>query len=322
MSENVAEVVNTQSAEAVVEAPKTESIPAPVVEPAVEKPKSTQLLDLAKREAAFRKQEVEYKTKLAEAQKELEDLKYFRNAKEIIGKNPEELLSKLGISYDELTRNIINYYNTEEEKAKTPSVDEIRKQIAAEFEQREVSKAQEIASAAVEGFNREIGEFVKTNEDKFPHLTKLGSTFAGSQSTEELVFDIVSNYFEETGELLDLQTAADTAEEYFREEWNKLNGVLSGKSSAPVEVAATASAPTTEAAPSAQKGRSGNDVNELSNIIDPYGNKGKRFRETIVPTIHNNMPVASPAPFKARRLEREDLIARAVQNYGVVASKK
>ena len=287
---------------------------APVAETPVEKPNSTKLLDLAKKEAQFVKKEVEYKTKLSEYEKQLEELKYFKGAKDIIGKNPEELLSKLGISYDELTRGILDYYDNLDKNAKPPSVEELRKEISKEFEAREAKKYEEQASAAITGFQSEIKSFIASNEEAFPHLTKLGSTLGGTESTEDLVFQIVSNYFEETNELLDLKTAAETAEEYFRDEWNKLNGVLSTKKevappSAPVESVKEVSKPR--------------DANAVADIVS-VEKSGNRFKEKIIssPSINNNIPVASPTPFKQRRLEREELIAKAVAAYDNVARAK
>jgi len=299
---------------------------APIVEPTaeavneavpvVENVNSSKLLDIARKEAQFVKKEVEYKTKLSNYEKELEELKYFRGAKDIIGKNPEELLQKLGISYDELTKGILDYYDNKEKGAKAPTVEELRQEIAREFEQREAQKANLVAQQAVEGFNKEISEFVKSNEEQFPHLTKLGTSLGGAQSTEEFVFDIVSQYFEATGELLDLQTAAANAEEYFRDEWNKLNGVLTGKSSAKVAEQKLADIP----APVAKEVDANRHPGSISDMyeaptISPNGYK--RFKEKVdpAPTISNAIPVRTPAPFRERRLERDELISKAVAAY-------
>lgn len=298
--------------------------PAPAAVP--EPSNSSKLLDLAKKEAKFVAKEVEYKNRLAAAEKELEDLKYFRSAKDVLSKNPEELLQKLGISYDELTKSILDYYDNKEKGAKAPTVEELRAEIAKEFETREKMRVESIQKSAIDSFNNEIKQFVSTNEEKYPHLTKLGTSLGGADSTEDLVFQIVSNYFEETGELLDLETAANTAEEYFAEEWNKLNGVLSGKKSAP---------PVEDASPAkveelANSGRGFNPSAHPDNIIRneelPVANTTsyKRFKEVVntAPTINNTMPVKTAAPFRERRLERDELIAKAVSAYENVARTK
>ena len=296
-------------------APVVEAAAEPVVEtaaPVVEAPNSTKLLDLAKKEAQFVRKEVEYKGKMAEYEKQLEDLKYFKGAKDVLGKNPEELLEKLGISYDELTKSILDYYDNKEKGAKAPTVDELRQEITREFQQREAVKAQELATQAVEGFNKEIVEFVKTNEDKYPHLLKLGTTLGQTESTEELIFGVVSSYFEETGELLDLQTAANTAEEYFKDEWNKLNGVLTGKGSEAPKVEEVTPAKVAETI-----SHKGNNIIGLPDAPTVGTTSYKRFKEVVStsPTLSNAIPVKTATPFRERRLERDELINKAVLAY-------
>jgi hypothetical protein len=287
---------NVPTAEA-TESPVAEAVKAPEV------PSSGKILDLAKKEAAFVKKEVEYKTRLAEAQKELEELQYFRKAKETYKSNPEELLGKLGIGYDELTNAIIDYYDNKEKGAKQPTIEELRKEIESEFMKREQGKVEKEQQAAIEGFSKEISQFVSTNADKYPHLTKLYQPLGQSESPDELIFEVVSNYFEETGELLDLDTAAATAEEYFRDEWNKLNGVLSGK---PVEVAAR-----TESIKE-------NVVVSKENISDTYEEpiSASKFKTKDMPTISNNaMRPVSHIPYKNKNTDRRDIIDKAVAAY-------
>ena len=304
-------------------APVVEAVAEPVVETAPvavpEAPNSTKLLDLAKKEAQFVRKEVEYKGKMAEYEKQLEELKYFKGAKDVLGKNPEELLEKLGISYDELTKSILDYYDNKDKAAKPPSVEELRQEIAREFQQREAQKAEALAAQAVEGFNKEIGEFVKSNEDKYPHLTKLGTTLGQTESTEELIFGVVSSYFEETGELLDLETAANTAEEYFKDEWNKLNGVLTGKGSEAPKVEEVTPAKVAEVV-----AHKGNNIIGLPDAPTVGTTSYKRFKEVVStsPTLSNAIPVKTATPFRERRLERDELINKAVLAYENAARVK
>jgi chromosome segregation ATPase len=279
---------------------------APAEAPKVEVPSSGKILDLAKKEAQFVKKEVEYKQQLAKAQEELKELQYFRNAKQVYKENPEELLGKLGIGYDELTNAIMDYYENKDKGAKTPSVEEVRKQVEEEFSKRESVKAEKEAAAAIESFSKEINQFVKENENTFPHLTKLGTTLGGVQSTDELIFDVVSNYFQETGQILDLKVAAETAEEYFREEWGKLNGVLSGKPAEKVEEKQVVSTPAPVAKPA---------TNEEAPV------SVSKFRVKDQFTITNNMRPVSSVPYKGKDFDRRDIIERAVQTYENVARR-
>jgi len=302
-----AEVVNTQLAEGSVQE-------TPVVENVVAKPTSNQLLDLSKREATFRKQEVAYKAKLAEAEEQLKELQYFRGAKDTYKDNPEQLLSKLGITYEELTKNIIQFYENEEANKKQPSVDEIRKEIAKEFEQRESQKVFKEQEHAILQFQNEIKSFIKDNGESFPHLTKLGHTLAGSDSTDAFMFQVIGDYFNETGELLDLQTAAESAEAYFQEEWQKLNSGLGNKKASIAETPAQSE----QVAPS--RAYNSNNIPDIV-ATSPRANK---FRERTLssPSLNNSIPVNSPVSFKTRRLEREELINKAIQSYEQVARVK
>ena len=290
---------NVPTAEA-TESPVAEAVKAPEV------PSSGKILDLAKKEAAFVKKEVEYKTRLAEAQKELEELQYYRKAKETYKSNPEELLGKLGIGYDELTNAIIDYYDNKEKGAKQPTIEELRKEIESEFLKREETKTQKEQAQAIEGFSKEISVFVKQNESTYPHLTKLASTMGGVESADEVIFQVVSEYFQETGEILDLDTAAATAEEYFREEWGKLNGVLSGT-------------PKVDTPAPTEKGKENVVVSKTENITDPVSISKFKVKDNY--TITNNMRPVSSVPYKGRNDDRRDIIKRAVTTYENVSRR-
>ena len=290
---------NVPTAEA-TESPVAEAVKAPEV------PSSGKILDLAKKEAAFVKKEVEYKTRLAEAQKELEELQYYRKAKETYKSNPEELLGKLGIGYDELTNAIIDYYDNKEKGAKQPTIEELRKEIESEFLKREETKTQKEQAQAIEGFSKEISVFVKQNESTYPHLTKLASTMGGVESADEVIFQVVSEYFQETGEILDLDTAAATAEEYFREEWGKLNGVLSGT-------------PKVDTPAPTEKGKENVVVSKTENITDPVSISKFKVKDNY--TITNNTRPVSSVPYKGRNDDRRDIIERAVTTYENVSRR-
>lgn len=229
--ENTAAPVESQppaQAEPVVE--KSESTPAPE-----EKPNSSRLLDMARKEAEFAKREVARKEEIAKLQQALrgyeEEIGLYKKAKESYREDPEGLLQKLGITYDELTNSILDYYDRQREGSIPPNAESIRKEIEAQFAAKEAARLEAANKAAVENFSKEIRSFVEANRDNYPHLTQLYKPFGQTETPEEFIFSIVENYFQETNELIDLSTAAATAEEYFREEWNKLNGVLSGKRS-------------------------------------------------------------------------------------------
>lgn len=302
--------MSAESVTPTAEAPVTpaESKPAEsVTPPPEEKPSSSKLLDFARKEADFARKEVARKEELQKLQEQLktyeEDVKYFRSAKETYKSNPEALLNKLGITYDELTEAVLDYYDNKDKAAAPLDAAAIRKEIEAEFRKQEETKLAAQKEAAVNEFVSSISQFVQEKAETFPHLSKLHKPLGDSETPEELLFSIVENYYNETGELLDLESAATSAEEYLREEWNKLNGVLSSKPSTekPVEnktenkVVPQVSAPKEEA-------------------VAPVSVNTFRIKDRESPsTITNNFAKGiRKIPYKDDRNERKDAISKAV----------
>lgn len=306
MSETAPVATPTAQAEAPAVEGKTEQTATPV-----EKPSSGKLLDFAKKEAEFAKKEVARKEEIAKLQSQLksfeEEVNYFRKAKDTYKQDPEALLAKLGISYDDLTNSILDYYDNKDKNSKPPDADTIRKEIEAQFQQKEQERIAKETQAAVENFSKEITKFVADNKENFPHLTQLYKPFGQTETPEEFIFSIVENYFEETGELIDLQSAAATAEEYFREEWNKLNGVLTGK---PVET----KPPETKTEKIVQPQSAAPAVVNAPTEINSQVLNHNAFTRKEAPTITNNFAKPSArVPYKGSDNARKDVIEKAVR---------
>lgn len=305
MEETAAVEQPTAQAEPVVESKVTE---APPVE---ERPSSSKLLELARKEAEFVKREVARKEELVKLQEQLksyeDEVGYYRNARESYKSNPEELLNKLGITYDELTEAVIDYYDNKSKTPAVPDAETIRKEIEAQYQKIEAEKRAAQTEAAVEGFVQEISQFVEGNKEKFPHLTQLYKPLGQTETPEQLLFSIVENYYNETGQLLTIEAAAGAAEEHFRDEWNKLNGTLQGKAATPVQ-------------------------NKTENKVEapaPQGSGAElvvnknAFRITERPSLSNNFakPVTR-VPYRGSNNERRDIIEKAVAAMEAAASNK
>jgi hypothetical protein len=286
-----------------------ESVESKPAEAVIEKPNSSKLLDFAKKEAEFARKEVARKQELEKWQSDYkkleEEVSYFKSAKQSYKANPEALLEKLGITYEELTDAVIDYYETKDKQPKSLDPDTIRKEIEEQFTRKEQERVERERAAAVENFTKEIHEFVDGNKDKYPHLTQLYKPFGEAESPEEFIFGIIEEYYNETGEMIPLEEAAKNAEEYFREEWNKLNGVFSGKG---VEVAPTETKTEKEV------------VATKSEVVEnkPYENMSvSRFqiKDANTPnTITNNLAKPkSRVGYNPQKIERKDAIARAVE---------
>lgn len=287
------------------EAPAVEASKAP--EPVVEKPNSSKLLDFARKEADFAKKEVARKEEIAKLQEQLktfeEEVSYYRGVKDTYKSNPQQLLSKLGITYDELTEAILDYHDSQEANAKPPDAESIRKEIEAQFRKQQEEVAAEAQAQALQSFTKEIGKFVEDNKGNYPHLTNLYKPFGQTETPEELIFSVVENYFEETGELLTLEAAAAAAEEHFREEWSKLNGNLSLKTATPTTGETKSekinTPPATPATPAPE--------------VESKTLNHNAFVRKESPSITNNF--AKPTtrvPYKGADNSRKDVIEKAV----------
>jgi len=304
MSETAEPQVAT--AEAAPVETKTEStgnVPAP------KESASSQLLQHARKEADALRKEVGYKKELASMQEKIksyeDEVGYFRNAKETYKSNPEELLNKLGISYDSLTDAVVQYYENKDKNVKPPSADEIRKQIEEEVNKREQAKQYESVQNTLVSFVSEIEDFVSSKEQEYPHLAKLAGPLANTSSPGELIYNIVQNYFNETGDLLDLETAASTAEEYLQGELEKLTGSkIKKETESPKENVVSSRIINT-----------GKDSSSAEASVQK-----SKFKLNDLPTITNNMRPTTQITRSARD-NRMDVIDRAVAALSANARK-
>lgn len=245
--EATAQLATPEAQTAPVETPVVETAPAPET-PKVEENKKG-LFDLARREAEFAKKEAARKEELHALQENLrkaqEQLDYFSNARKKYKDNPDEVLEKLGITYDELTNAYLDYYDRKEKEDAIPNVERVRKEVEEQFRKRDEERQYAEQTKAVELFQKEINGFVEGNKENFPHLNALYAPLGDSENPTEFIYNIVEEYYENTGELLDIKSAAEAAEEHFREEWEKLNGVLRKKENTP-EAAPTTATPATK----------------------------------------------------------------------------
>lgn len=293
-TETSAQQVTTPAENSINTPPATGEVSAPEVQ------SSSKLLELARKEAASRKGELEHKTALAKVQGELETLRREREELQTLQKsykdNPEALLKKLGIEYDELTEAIVQYYD-KEEKAKAPvTAEDIRKQIEAEFTRKAQAEQEALLNNAVEEFRREVDEYVKTKVSEYPYIEKLHNSIGGADSPQELLYNIVEEHLNATGQLISLDDAAKNAEEYFREEWNNLNNLLSNKG----EV---------------KKAESGSTVaSSTATLSTPVKGSISPMYEGKMPAKPDNLPLGQVGHQAFKRIDSDDRSAVKVTN--------
>lgn len=245
------EIVTNTAAEATpVEAPQSPppSIPEPQLE--VVKPDSKALLDIAKREAEWAKREVSRKEEAAKLQNELktlqEKLQGIEKIKENYRADPEAALAKLGLTYEELTDAIIEY---EQKKAPPTEEDIIQQKVNKTLAEREealrkeeLARIEQEEAETLQFFQGEIEKFIETAGSQYPLLTKLYGSIGGAESPNAIIYGAIEAHFNETNEILKFEDVARVAEEWFREEWTRLQQEIEPKSTPKV---AEAPAPTT-----------------------------------------------------------------------------
>lgn len=283
---------------------ETTAAPAEAATPATEaKPTSGELLTLAKKEAEWAKKEVARKEEMAKLRNDYEatqkELEGYKKIREDYRKNPEEVLGRIGLTYQELTDAVIEYYDNKDKAPEPVDINKVREEVIAELKKQEAAKIESEHAAAIQTFQKEIDSFVAETRNQYPHINNLYKQFAEADTPQQLIFEAIENHFNATNEILDFKTVADVAEQYFRDQWNTLQGTLSGKIQEPAP-AAPSKPPVTTSEEQPVKALSASAF---------------KVKERQTPsTITNNM--AHPkirVPYDPKREQRKDAITRAVE---------
>lgn len=197
------------------EEPKSDVV-APVVEElAKEEPKGAdkygaKLAKLKERERLVESRESETVEKTTQAEqiiaKEAE-------IKVLIKKSPLKALEHLGITFEELTKAILNEEDPDPKyDALKAELDEVKGKLTAD--EQAIKDAADAAEKqrldkAVDFFKTQIKEVVDKGEDNY-ELIKLNDA-------HDLVYEVVENYFEQHGKLLPAKDAADHVEKWLEE---------------------------------------------------------------------------------------------------------
>ena len=158
----------------------------------------------AKKEAEWAKKEVARKAEIAKLQNEYEaaqkELAEFRSVKESYRKDPEGVLKKLGLTYQELTEAVIDYYDNADKAKEPPDPAKIREEVLEQLRQEQLSVIEQQRAAALDGFRQEISQFVETKGGEYPYLLNLYNQFGQSESPEQLIFDSIEAAYKEMRE--------------------------------------------------------------------------------------------------------------------------
>jgi hypothetical protein len=180
---------------------------------------------LSRKEKALRDKEAEYESKFEEMERRLAE--YESKSKEpevnweqLFRRDPLRALEEAGMGYDKLTELALNDGKLTPEMQLSAMREEIEGDYQRRFEElenklAEKEKAEEEAyyDSVQENFQEEIGNFVEQNQEKYELIE--------ASQANDLVFDVIEEHYNETGNVLNIEEAADAVESYLEEEAHK-----------------------------------------------------------------------------------------------------
>ena len=184
---------------------------------------------LSRKEKEIRQREQQYQESMKKYEAEKSELQKWREEKEKgesaiqreLRENPLKFMEKHGISFEELTKMQLNEQNPtpemlikrtreELESGYKQELAELRKAMKDKEEQEETKKYEQTVS----GFKSQINDFVEANADTY-ELIKINNA-------QDLIFDVISEYYEQNGRILSIEDAAKFTEEELEVEARKV----------------------------------------------------------------------------------------------------
>lgn len=149
----------------------------------------------------------------------------FEETLELKEKDPKAFIEKNGLSYSALT----DVYLNDGKPTPEQQIQQLQARIDSLIESQKQEKEDEgtkAAQAKIEGFKRNIQGVIEQTEGERFELIK-------AQKAHGLVFDVIQNYFAETGEMLPVSEAADFVENELYTEAQGLLGLSKFKPKQP-----------------------------------------------------------------------------------------
>jgi hypothetical protein len=180
---------------------------------------------LSRKEKALRDKEAEYESKFEEMERRLAEYESKPkepevNWEQLFRRDPLRALEEAGMGYDKLTELALNDGKLTPEMQLSAMREEIEGDYQRRFEElenklAEKEKAEEEAyyDSVQENFQEEIGNFVEQNQEKYELIE--------ASQANDLVFDVIEEHYNETGNVLNIEEAADAVESYLEEEAHK-----------------------------------------------------------------------------------------------------
>lgn len=182
------------------------------------------LSQIAERERKVAEKEAALSKQAQDAADQLEQAKTLRATVDQLKTNPSKVLSELGISFNDLAKALLSEEVTEtttptEQDALKQELNDLKKRLDAKDAKE--SQAQEDAvntqlEAAINDIKKVIDNHIATNSDKYDLIL--------ATKNQDLVYAIMKESFDQTGEVMMYTDACDAAEEYLTEQAKTLSG--------------------------------------------------------------------------------------------------
>lgn len=187
---------------------------------------SRQFAALSRKDKEIRARETEAQSKIAELEAQLAELKSEPAKKEELPleyrlkKDPINTLAEMGLSFDKLSEIVLNegqLPNDMQLKLFQEDMEskyaEKMKEIESKLNEKEEQEYQRQVEAQVASFKSDINEHINSAPEKYELINATDS--------QELVYQIIEDYYNEEGKVLDIEVAAAEVEEHLEEEARK-----------------------------------------------------------------------------------------------------
>lgn len=193
-----------------------------VVETQQEEPKveqdtkvSARFAALARKEKALQEREKAYKEQEAK-------YKELASAIEEVKSNPLKALESLGMSFEDFAQAYVNALDPQAPSAED-KIAQIEAKLAAK-EKEELDRQERAKQEALKAEQKKIEDQINNYKQHIQKTISADDRYELIQANQayETVFDVIQDYYKETGKVLELDKAAQAVESHFEEEAKRL----------------------------------------------------------------------------------------------------
>lgn len=194
---------------------------------------SKQFAALSRKEKDLRSREQQYEEKLAELEAKFNSTASIEQDNEQpnelplehrLKRNPLKTLEEMGFGYEKLTELALNDGKLPPEMQMQLMREELESDYKTKFEEleaklneKETAEQEQKYEAVVDNFKTEIKQLVASDTEKYELIN--------ASESQELVYDIISEHYNETNRILPIEEAAQAVENHLLEEFQKYSNL-------------------------------------------------------------------------------------------------